>query len=59
MATRVSQAEKELMWHLYKKHGVIQIVADKMGRSRSTVSRYIHEYEAAVNAASIVIKAIK
>ena len=55
MATRVSQAEKELMWKLYQKYGTFKAVADKLGRGRDTVSRYVHEYEAAVSAAGYVL----
>lgn len=57
MATRVTQTEKEKMWKLYQKCGSIQEVAKKMHRSRNTVSRYVHEYEAAVGAASLVLNA--
>lgn len=59
MSTRVTQVEKELMWKLYQKLGVIKIVAEKVGRSPSTVSRYIHEYEAAVGTASVIINAVQ
>ncbi|WP_458406782.1 hypothetical protein [Anaerotignum sp.] len=55
MATRVSQAEKELMWKLYQKYGVIKVVAEKLNRNSSTVSRYVREYEAAVSATSYVL----
>lgn len=57
MSARVSQAEKELMWKLYQKYGTFKAVADKLGRGRDTVSRYVHEYEAAVNAAGVVLNA--
>lgn len=57
MSTRVTQVEKELMWKLYQKYGTFKAVAEKMGRSAGTVSRYVHEYEAAVSAASVVLKA--
>lgn len=57
MAARVTQAEKEKMWQLYQKCGSIKDVAKKVNRSRSTVSRYVHEYEAAVNAVRVVIEA--
>ena len=57
MSTRVTQVEKELMWTLYQKYGTFKAVAEKMGRSAGTVSRYVHEYEAAVSAASVVLKA--
>lgn len=32
-------------------------IAEKLRRSPDTVSRYVHEYEAAVSAASVVLKA--
>lgn len=57
MAARVTQVEKELMWKLYQKCGSIKEVAKKVKRDRSTVSRYVHEYEAAVGAVRIVINA--
>ena len=57
MSARVSQAEKELMWKLYQKYGTFKAVADKLGRGRDTVSRHVHEYEAAVNAAGVVLNA--
>ena len=55
--TRVTQQEKEKMWQLYQEVGSFVKVAKKMQRSPDTVSRYVHEYEAAVNAASVVLKA--
>ena len=57
MAKKVTQVEKELMWTLYQKYGTFKAVAEKMGRSAGTDSRYVHEYEAAVSAASVVLKA--
>ena len=57
MATRVTQVEKDLMWELYQKHGSLKKVADIMGRGRDTVSRYVHEREAAVNAVRVVVEA--
>lgn len=57
MAKKVTQVEKELMWTLYQKYGTFKVVAEKMGRSAGTVSRYVHEYEAAVSAAGYVLKA--
>ena len=59
MSARVSQAEKELMWKLYQKYGTFKAVAEKLGRGRDTVSRYVHEYEAAVSAAGYVLNANK
>lgn len=57
MAARVTQVEKELMWKLYQKCGSFKEVAKMVGRSAGTVSRYVHEYEAAVGAAGYVINA--
>ena len=57
MSTHVSQAEKELMWKLYQKYGTFKAVADKLGRGRDTVSKHVHAYEAAVNAAGVVLNA--
>ena len=55
--TRVTQQEKEKMWQLYQEmHSFIK-VAKKMQRSPDTVSRYVHEQEAAVNAVRVVIEA--
>ena len=57
MAKKVTQVEKELMWTLYQKYGTFKVVAEKMGRSAGTVSRSVHEYEAAVSAAGYVMNA--
>ena len=32
MATRTTEIEKELMWKLYQKYGVIKTVAEKVGQ---------------------------
>ena len=55
--TRVTQQEKEKMWQLYQEVGSFVKVAKKMQRSPDTVSRYVHEHEAAVNAVRVVIDA--
>ena len=55
MSTCVTQVEKELMWKLYQKYGTFKAVAQRMGRSAGTVSRHVHEYEAAVSAAGYVM----
>lgn len=57
MATKVTQKEKEKMWQLYQKYGSFKKVAEKMKRSPATVSRHVHEYEAAVGAASYILNA--
>ena len=56
--TRVTQKEKEKMWQMYQQLGSFAKVAKKMRRDPSTVSRYVHEYEAAVGAASYVLNRI-
>ena len=53
--TKVTQTEKEKMWKLYQEVGSFKKVAKKMKRSPDTVSRYVHEYEAAVSAAGYVL----
>lgn len=55
--TRVTQQEKEKMWQLYQAGNTFVKIAKKLQRSPDTVSRYVHEYEAAVSAASVVLKA--
>ena len=44
-----------LMWKLYQKYGLIKTVAKKVGRSTSTVSRYVREYEAAIRTAGSIL----
>lgn len=53
--TRVTQKEKERMWQLYNELGSYTAVAKKMRRCADTVSRYVHEYEAAVSAMGYVL----
>lgn len=55
--TRVTLQEKEKMWRLYQDGLSLKKIAEKLRRSPDTVSRYVHEYEAAVSAASVVLKA--
>ena len=55
--TRVTQQEKEKMWQLYQEGNSFVKIGKKLRRSPDTVSRYVHEYEAAVNAAIVVLKA--
>lgn len=57
MAKRVSEQEKQKIWELYQKYGNIAMVAKKSGRCRSTVSRYVGEYEAATRATAYVLNA--
>lgn len=53
--TRVIQREKEKMWQLYQEGYSFIKIGKKMRRSPDTVSRYVHEYEAAVSAAGYVL----
>ena len=55
--TRVTPQEKEKMWQIYHDGFSFKKIAEKLRRSPDTVSRYVHEYEAAVSAASVVLKA--
>ena len=55
--TRVTQQEKEQMWQLYNQLGSYAKVAKKLHRSSDTVSRYVREHEAAVNAVRVVVDA--
>ena len=57
MRTRVTQQEKEQMWQLYNQLGSYAKVAKKLHRSSDTVSRYVREHEAAVNAVRVVVDA--
>ena len=57
MAKRVTEKEKEKMWQLYQKHGSYTKVAKLTKRDRSTVARYVSEYEASVRMAKGVIYA--
>lgn len=53
--TRVTQQEKEKMWQLYQEGNTFKKIAAKLRRSPDTVSRHVREYEAAVNATSVVL----
>lgn len=57
MARSVTPVEKDLMWELYQKYGIFKKVADIMGRDAKTVSRYVREREAVVNAVRVVVEA--
>jgi len=46
------------MWQLYQQLGSFKKVAKKMRRNPDTVSRYVHEFEAAVGAASYILNKI-
>ena len=53
--TPITQQEK--MWQLYNELVSFPKLAKKLNRSPDTVSRYVHEYETAVNAVCVVIDA--
>ena len=53
--TRVTQQEKEKIWQLYQDGNSFVKIGKKLHRSPDTVSRYVHEYEAAVSAAGYVL----
>ena len=53
--TRVTEKEKEKMWQLYQEGKTFVDIGKKLRRSPDTVSRYVHEYEAAVGAAGYVL----
>lgn len=55
--TRVTQQEKEKMWKLYQQGKTFVYIAKSMNRNPNTVSRYVHEYEAAVSAAGYILNA--
>lgn len=57
--TYVTQQEKEKMWELYQKYQCFRIVAKKLNRAPATVSRHVHEYEAAVTAAGYILNSNK
>ena len=57
MASRVTQKEKELMWEMYQTLGSFKLVAKRIHRDPSTISRHVREYEVAVSAASVVLNA--
>ena len=45
------------MWQLYNELGSFPKLTKKLNRSPDTVSRYVHEHEATVNAVCVVIDA--
>lgn len=53
--TRVTEKEKEKMWQLYHEGYTFVSIAKKMRRGEGTVSRYVHEYEAAISATGYVL----
>ena len=55
--TRVTQQEKEKMWQLYREGNSFVKIGKRLRRSPDTVSRYVHEYEAAVSAATVILNA--
>ena len=55
--TRGTQKEKEKMWQLFQDGNSFVKIGKKLRRNPDTVSRYVHEHEAAVNAVRVVIDA--
>lgn len=53
----VTEKEKEKMWRLYQDLGSYTKVAKKVKRCPDTVSKYVKEYEAAVRATAVVLRA--
>lgn len=53
--TKVTEKEREKMWQLYQQGGSFKAIAKKLRRSPDTVSRHVHEYEAAVRATGYVL----
>ena len=56
-ARRVTPQEREKMWKLFQELGSYTKVAKKLHRNPATVSRHVHEYEAAVNTAIVILNA--
>ena len=56
MAKRVTEKEKEKMWQLYQQHGSFAKVAKLLRRDRSTVARYVSEYEAVIRTVNYLKK---
>ena len=52
--TRVTNREKRRMWELYQQLGSFKLVAKKMKRSPDTVSKYVREYEVALQVAQVL-----
>ena len=52
--TRVTAKEKKRMWELYQELGNYTKVAKKMKRSRDTVSKYVAEYNARFEVATVL-----
>ena len=53
--TQVTQKEKEKMWQLFQDGNSFVKIGKKLRRNPDTVSRYVHEYEAAVGAAGYIL----
>lgn len=57
--THVTEREKEKMWQFYQEGYTFKRIAEKMKRDRGTVSRYVHEYEAAVRATGYALNSTR
>lgn len=53
--TRVTTREKRRMWELYQQLGSFKAVAKKMRRSPDTISKYVNEYETALQVAQSIL----
>ena len=51
----VEDKEKKNMWQRFQDGNSFVKIGKKLRRSPDTVSRYVHEYEAAVSAAGYVL----
>lgn len=52
--TRVTTREKRRMWELYQQLGSFKLVAKRLRRSPDTVSKYVREYETALQVAQVL-----
>lgn len=55
--TRVTTQEKDKMWQLYQAGNTFVKIAKMLQRSPDTVSRYVNEREAEINAVRIAVEA--
>ena len=55
--TRVTSQDKDRMWQLYQEGNTFVKISKILQRSPDTVSRYVHEREAEINAVRVVVEA--
>lgn len=53
--TRVTSREKRRMWELYQQLGSYKLVAKRLRRSPDTISKYVTEYETALQVANSIL----